>query len=65
MWQKRIEILDDSDATTISSSVLRNVGIVPENNRHTNGRQNFRYPLYSRPTVCAVRTEDISRRVDW
>lgn len=40
MWQKCIEILDDSDATTISCSVLRNVETVPENNnRHTNGRQ--------------------------
>jgi hypothetical protein len=45
MWQKCIEILDDS-VTTISSSVLRNVGIVPENNRHMNGRQKFRHTLY-------------------
>ena len=38
----------------ISGSVIRNVGIVPENNNsHANGRQNFKYPFYSRATVCA------------
>jgi hypothetical protein len=65
MWQKCTEILDDSDATTIRSSVLRNVGMVTENNRHMNGRQKFRYTIYSRPTLCAVRTEDVLRCVDW
>jgi len=37
----------------------------PRKQQSTYERPSEMYPLYSRPTVCAVRTKDISRRADW